>query len=553
MDDTLLQFGRASGSAPRASAGSEERRTATVCPKCAQHFSPDGRFCPFDGEPLEPAPHWDPSESPLLGTVVDGRYEIRAVLGEGGMGVVYEVRHQTLGKRFALKALRKELASDSDIAARFMQEARTAASVSHPGLVEITDFGQLPTGQPFFVMELLEGQSLATLIRRGGPIPAARAVGIVRQIAEALGAAHEHSIVHRDLKPDNIHISSTGPSAERVTIVDFGLAKVVGASRLTRAGMVFGTPHYMSPEQAMGEATDHRADVYALGIVMYEMFTGRVPFEADSYMGVLTKHMYMAPTPPSQLVGTAELGVLEDILLRCLEKKPEHRYASLRELTHDLDLALSESAPVERPSVARQRRAVPRSLLADELEPASADERPVWPRPTGQQRRLGLRVLVVGVLFLSGIAGVLATRKLSTPAAALSPSNGSAAATGRPVSLAAQADAANANANTKLASGVSTTAAVLVPPHSLGAPLPTVSSSLAPPPAPSAPIARETSEPNEANEPRSSRPSARPAPRQLRLASAAPARAQTGLAQSTPAAQKPARLGTPEIVDPWAK
>ena len=518
MDDTLLQFGRASGSGPRASGGAEERRPATVCPKCAQHFSPEGRFCPFDGEPLEPAPHWDPGDSPLLGSVIDGRYEIRAVLGEGGMGVVYEARHQTLGKRFALKALRKELASDADIAARFMQEARTAASLSHPGLVEITDFGQLPTGQPFFVMELLEGQSLATLIRRGGPIPAARAVGIVRQIAEALGAAHEHSIVHRDLKPDNIHISPTGPDTERVTIVDFGLAKVLGASRLTRAGMVFGTPHYMSPEQAMGEATDHRADVYALGIVMYEMFTGRVPFEADSYMGVLTKHMYMAPTPPSELVGTAELGVLEDILLRCLEKKPEHRYASLRELTHDLDLALNESANGERPSVARarQRRAVPRSLLADELEPASNDELPSWPRRTAHERRLGAPVIVIGALFLTGIAGVLAARRMATPAAALSPP------------------------------GSSAPAGLLAPSRPVSAPLPTVSASAAAPPVPSAPLARETSEA------RSSRPSTLPAPRQVRVA-AAPARVQPGLTPSTPPKQKPARLGTPEIVDPWAK
>ncbi len=212
MDDTLLQFGRGPGHQAQPEPA---RVKATVCPRCGNHFSPDGRFCPFDGDPLQPASGWDPGLDALIGSVVDSRYEVLSVLGEGVMGIVYEIRHRALGKRFALKALRKDLASDGEIAARFILEARTAASVSHPGLVEITDFGQLPSGQPFFVMELLEGQSLATMIRRGGPIPAARAVDIIRQIAEALGAAHDRrSIIHRDLKPDNIHIS---PAAESNT------------------------------------------------------------------------------------------------------------------------------------------------------------------------------------------------------------------------------------------------------------------------------------------------------------------------------------------------
>ncbi|HTA94112.1 MAG TPA: protein kinase [Polyangiaceae bacterium] len=407
MDDTLLQFGRAAGAATEPAP--VDARRATVCRVCGHHFSSDGRFCPFDGEPLSASSDWDPSLDPLIGSVIDNRYEVLSVLGEGGMGVVYAARHRALGKGFAVKALRKDLASDGEIAARFIQEARTAASVSHPGLVEITDFGKLPSGQPFFVMELLEGQSLAELIRRGGPIPAARAVNIVRQIAEALGAAHELSIVHRDLKPDNIHVATDDAGRDRVKIVDFGLAKVIGTSRLTRAGMVFGTPHYMSPEQAMGEATDHRADIYALGVVMYEMFTGRVPFEADSYMGVLTKHMYMAPTPLSQIAGTEKLAALEDVTLRCLEKKPDHRYQTLRELIHDLDRVFIATG--QHRATPRHRRATPRSLLADELELPSREELSIALEHAGLKRWPRWPIVLIGGLFLLGIGSVLALRR----------------------------------------------------------------------------------------------------------------------------------------------
>ena len=524
MDETLIQFGSAPDASSGASAGKTEpeRRGATVCPVCSQHFSPDGRFCPFDGEPLRPAPDWDPHADPLLGSVVDNRYDIQSVIGEGGMGVVYAARHRSLGKRFALKALRKDLATDPEIAARFLQEARMAASVSHPGLVEITDFGRLPTGQPFFVMELLEGQSLAQLIRRGGPVPAARAVELVRQIADALGAAHDRSIVHRDLKPDNIHVSDVA-GRDRVTIVDFGLAKVIGASRLTRAGMVFGTPHYMSPEQAQGDATDHRADIYALGVVMYEMFTGRVPFEADSYMGVLTKHMYMAPTPPSQLALSGKLGVLEDITLRCLEKKPAHRYQALRELSRDLELAMNPGG--EPPSLPRQRRATPRSLLADELELPSREERapklaasalkswPRWP------------LLAIGALFLTGIAGVLgfrsggvSTREQSAPADVVP------TAVGRPPS-----ESLGVDARPPLERG-----AVRAAPSSSGSAIPAASGTSAStvPSAAALLPARAVTQPS---------------PR-------AAARSAVLHPVATPVGpQKPIRLGNSEIVDPWAK
>jgi len=199
----------------------------------------------------------------------------------------------------------------------------------------------------------------------------------VRQVVEALGAVHAVGVVHRDLKLDNIHVSEVVGDRDVVKVLDFGLAKVAGASRLTRAGMVFGTPHYMSPEQAMGDPVDHRTDIYALGVVMYEMFTARVPFEADSYMGVLTKHMYVAPTPPSQLMGGAkELGALEVITLRCLEKKPQNRFATMSDLLDELDriVQLNEGGEIEvQPSSSAPGRGV-KNLLADELEAPSAEE-----------------------------------------------------------------------------------------------------------------------------------------------------------------------------------
>jgi len=400
-DETVLQFGRSLREETRPVPVAAAPR-ATSCPACGSRFSPDGRFCPFDGTPLVAASGWDPSSDALLGSVIDGRYEVLSVIGEGGMGTVYEVRHRALGKRFALKALRKELALDSDIAARFIQEARTAAAVSHPGLVEITDFGRLESGQVYFVMELLEGQSLAALLRNGGPLPAARGLAIVRQLVHALKAAHDASIVHRDLKPDNIHVGRGDGDTDVVKIVDFGLAKVMGSSKLTAAGMVFGTPHYMSPEQAAGEVVDHRADIYALGIVMYEMFTGKVPFEADSYMGVLTKHMYMAPAPPSELSPELKsLGALEEVILRCLQKRPQARYENLNALLVELDQRL----PYAPPNMARAARAAPyASLLADQLELPSRDEAAggagfrYWP------------AVVVACAFVAGVALVFALR-----------------------------------------------------------------------------------------------------------------------------------------------
>ncbi|HYO95317.1 MAG TPA: serine/threonine-protein kinase [Polyangiaceae bacterium] len=294
-------------------------------------FATEDAFCPFDGEALVRLANWGSGADPLLDQLVDQRYVIEAVIGQGGMGTVYRVRHALLGKAFALKALRADLAADAEIGARFIHEARIAASVSHPGLVQISDFGVLATGQAYFVMELLEGMPLSSLLRRYGALGASRSAAIARKLAEALRAAHLAGIVHRDLKPDNIHVQP-GEAGDSIKIVDFGLARVTGMSRATREGIVFGTPHYMSPEQCTGGTLDQRTDIYSLGVVLYEMLTGCVPFDAETHTGVLTQHIYMKPAAPSEHPGAKLCPAhLEALVMRCLEKRPEERFASLDE------------------------------------------------------------------------------------------------------------------------------------------------------------------------------------------------------------------------------
>jgi len=404
------------------------RREMKQCGACRQRFSRDAAFCPFDGTKLEKATY-DPLGDPMVGATIDGRYVVVSLLGEGGMGHVYEVRHASLDKRFAMKVLRRELARDEELSGRFIDEAKATALVRHGNVVQIIDFGRLPDGIPYFVMELLVGQTLGQVIKAGGAIPAGRAVRIIEQVAGALEAAHLAGVVHRDLKPENVFLVggvSGGRASDDVRVVDFGAAKIIGSSRVTKQGIVFGTPHYMSPEQASGQPVDHRADIYALGIIMYEMFTGRVPFEADTYMGVLTQHMFVQPTPPSQVsVAARELGALEDITMACLAKKPEERYASMNALVEairEVVQARSEgkieiarhSSPGSRPP------APPVSVkwkMADELEPPSlAEMRVAIDSVLPAQRAVPWGWIVGSVAGLAAIATAWALLGRSGPA-----------------------------------------------------------------------------------------------------------------------------------------
>jgi serine/threonine-protein kinase len=337
-----------------------------ICPQCGTRFQEPLQFCPNDGsQTYEALESQEAPKDPLLGRVIDGRYRIEKQIGEGGMGVVYMATHTVLQKKLALKVLRGDNSKDADVVQRFMQEAQSATSIGHQNIIDISDFGRLPDGSVYFVMEYLDGLSLSDMIKRGGSVPTAEAVHIIRQMASALDAAHARGIVHRDLKPDNIFVISQGGDPQFVKVLDFGVAKVGGAaSKLTKTGMVFGTPHYMSPEQAAGHSVDQRTDIYAVGVIMYEMFTGKVPFDADTFMGILSKHMFEPPARPTDISG-AGLGPLEAVILRSLEKNPDHRYQSMGELGADLDtIAAGGTVAVGgRPGVA------PPNNLANALQP----------------------------------------------------------------------------------------------------------------------------------------------------------------------------------------
>ena len=275
----------------------------------------------------------------LLGAKV-GNYEVREKLGEGGMGAVYLAVHPRIGKRVALKVLHPEFSSNEDVVGRFFNEAKAVNDIQHPNIVDIIDYGTMPSpsgNQPvvYFIMEFLGGQSLARIIHEQAPLSPERAQAIALQIADALGASHRQGIVHRDLKPDNVMISQRRDGRDFVKVLDFGIAKLTGdqqGSRRTRTGIVMGTPAYMSPEQCEGRGQiDHRTDIYALGILLYEMLTGQVPFRGEGYGEVLVQHMTQAPQKPSTIRGVVPPH-LEAVCMKALEKRTEQRFDSMDEM-----------------------------------------------------------------------------------------------------------------------------------------------------------------------------------------------------------------------------
>jgi serine/threonine-protein kinase len=266
-----------------------------------------------------------------------GNYRVTAKLGEGGMGIVYLAEHPVIGKKVAMKAIHPELSRNAEVVSRFVTEAKAVNQIGHEHIVDIADFGNTPDGDFYFVMEFLQGEPLADRLKRDGALPPHRAVTIATQIADALGASHGQGIIHRDLKPENVFLINRGSSRDFVKVLDFGLAKLTlgGEERVThktRAGSLMGTPFYMSPEQCEGRAEiDHRTDVYSLGVLLFEMLTGMVPFTGEGYGEIIVKHI---TTPPPSARGLRpELPPeLDLILYRALAKARDERFQSMGDL-----------------------------------------------------------------------------------------------------------------------------------------------------------------------------------------------------------------------------
>ncbi|WP_146156099.1 protein kinase domain-containing protein [Enhygromyxa salina] len=311
-----------------------------------------------------------------LGSLLAGRYRIMGILGDGGMGSVYLAEHVTLGKLVAIKVLKPELTHDASLVERFFREARATAAIEHENIVEILDFGQTPE-HAFFAMEALEGCELADIVGHGRAIGWARAKPIIVQIARGLAAAHRAGIVHRDMKPGNVFLIARAGTADFVKVLDFGIAKIDDGVKLTQAGMVFGTASYMAPEQAAGSVVDGRGDLYALGCMVFEMLTGRVPFPGDNFMKVIGQHIGEPPprlrdVAPQLDVPAHVIDKLEALVAKALAKYPHERHADMVEferavieLDGTLPPSLDHGAPLPAPLAGPPRVALPGTPPAD--------------------------------------------------------------------------------------------------------------------------------------------------------------------------------------------
>jgi serine/threonine-protein kinase len=296
-----------------------------ICPQCGTEYPANARFCEIDGTALRSAA----GGTDLIGAIVAERYHVLKKLGEGGMGQVYLAEHVKMGRKSALKVMHPGMKADVDAVSRFNREAANASRITHPNVASVYDFGETPDGIIYLAMEFIDGPPLTSIVEQQGALPPKRAADIVRQTADALAVAHDMGIVHRDLKPDNIMIAKTRDGRDLVKVVDFGIAKAAGneAQKVTKTGLVVGTPEYMSPEQLSGDKLDGRSDIYSLALVAFNMLTGTLPFPSDSQQESMIMRLTDSPKQLAEMkpdrVWPAEVQAVMD---RALERDANARY-----------------------------------------------------------------------------------------------------------------------------------------------------------------------------------------------------------------------------------
>lgn len=397
--------------------------TKKICTQCGTEFGPEQKFCPNDGSPLRV----ESTDDPFIGQVIADRYHITALIGEGGMGRVYLAEHVRMGRKSALKVMSPALATTADAITRFNREASNASRINHPNVAAIYDFGETPDGLLYLAMEFVEGETLHALINRGGPLPVARAAAITKGAADALHAAHHLGIIHRDLKPDNIMLSRQLDGSDWVKVVDFGIAKSMatqgssGGQTVTTAGVSLGTPEYMSPEQLAGEKLDHHTDIYSLGLVLFNMLTGALPYPTLTSKETLVRRLTSRPASLAEVRPDINWPApLQAVLDRALAPEPEHRYASVADLGREvLDAAASATDldPDRTVRVSAPSRPALASTVANRPRPAGGPGR-TRPLPPAKPKRVGRRLSVAGALLVVAVAAYALVHRNAQPASA---------------------------------------------------------------------------------------------------------------------------------------
>jgi len=431
-----------------------------------------------DPEPTLPEGVAPASEPQLAAGDMVGEYRVEGMLGEGGFGSVYRALHPLIGKTAAIKVLKREFSAKGDVVSRFLSEARAVNQIRHRNIIDIFSFGVLPDGRHYYVMELLEGSTLDQYVRaRGGRLPLADVLAIVRPLARALQAAHQHAISHRDLKPENVFLTVDDEGRPHPKLLDFGIAKLagdLGAQHKTRSGIPIGTPAYMSPEQVHGRDVDHRTDIYAFGVVLFEILAGRLPFDGTSMMDVMMKHASV-PAPAISSVAPWVPAELDEPLLRMLAKDPAERPPTILAAVDSLTEAAARAGLAEAqalPSLAVPSgpgAITPASLpsksaldfvSSDTLVATDGSKTFEGTERAQHAKRSGLSVplLAVGALLVAG-AGLGAFFATRTPAVTPAAS-AEAAQPAAPTATAAATATATAAATTVSAIPTATVAAV---------------------------------------------------------------------------------------------